>query len=513
MKVYQSIAEIQEEARSLIQNKSLTYEQQTFGLAKLAENVLPYPEGADEELMALAQKGIVCDLHEGHAPYAPRYVLPDYEKLFREGSRFLRLDPPKTLTDAIHTLLIFYHHVPSITRFPVYIGRIDQLLNPFITDEAQAREQIKWFLIQLDRTIDDSFCHGNIGPEETLAGHIILDELKGLQNATPNLTLLYDPKVTSNAFAKKCVSTSMACANPAFANDAMFRQEFDGDYGIASCYNGLPIGGGAFTLSRLRLNKIALESDSLEDFMSVQLPKAIAALTRFMESKIRFLVEETTFFTDSFLVKEGFVSLGRFVGLFGVVGMHECVDALMKLEKKELSYGKDQEANELGVAVMDLIQEKVDAFESKYSDFWNHRYMLHAQVGADNDLGTSAGVRIAIGKELPIYEHLQQAGMFHKYFPSGIGDHFPFDHTVLENPQAVLDIFEGGFHSGMRYISCYAEDGDLIRVTGYLIKKSDLEAYNQGKQVSYDTVQYAQEAINTYGILDRKVRGESDARR
>lgn len=513
MNIYQSLDEVQKEALALIQNKSLTYEQQTFGLAKLAENVLPYPEGADEELMGLAQEGIACDLHEGHAPYAPRYVLPDYDLLFRKGSPFLRLDPPKTLTDAIHTLLIFYHHVPSITRFPVYIGRIDKLLNPFIEDEAQAREQIKWFLIQLDRTIDDSFCHGNIGPQETLAGNIILDLLKDLQNVTPNLTLLYNPKITSNSFAQKCVSTSMACANPAFANDQMFRQEFQGDYGIASCYNGLPIGGGAFTLSRLRLNKIALKSQSLEDFMTNQLPTAIHAMTRFMESKIRFLVEETTFFTESFLVKEGFVSLERFVGLFGLVGMHECVNALMKLENKGFSYGKDQEANELGVAIMELIQKEVDAFESKYSDFWNHRYMLHAQVGADQDQGTSAGVRIAIGHELPIYEHMQQAGMFHKYFPSGIGDHFPFDHTVLNNPQAVLDIFEGGFASGMRYISCYAEDGDLIRVTGYLIKKSDLEAYNQGKQVSYDTVQYAQEAINTYGVLNRKVRGESDARR
>lgn len=506
MKIYKNIEETKEEVLSTIKNPSLTYEQQTYGLAKLAENQLPYPSGADEKFFQLVDKGIICDLDEGHAPYTPRYILPDYEKLIKEGCEFLRLKPAKTLTDAINMLLVFYHHVPSVTRFPVYLGKIDKLLDPFITDESQAREQIKWFLIHLDRTINDSFSHANIGPEETLAGNIILDLEKELQDVTPNLTVLYDKDKTSNKFALKCVSTSLVCANPAFANDKMFRADFKGDYGIASCYNGLPIAGGAFTLSRLRLNKIALNSESVQDFFNVKLIEAIDAMTKFMESKIRFIVEETPFFETNFLVKEEFVKLDRFVGLFGVVGMHECVNRLMELDNKNLCYGKDQEANELGVKIMDAIKERVDKFQSKYGKIWGNRFMLHSQVGAANDEGTTAGVRIAIGKEPSLYDHLKQAGMFHKYFPSGIGDHFPFDHTAKENPQAVLDIFNGGFSCGMRYISAYPEDGDLIRVTGYLVKKSDLEKFNKGQQVSYDTIQYAQQPLNEYGILNRKVR-------
>jgi hypothetical protein len=38
--------------------------------------------------------GIICDLGEGFAPYMPRYTLPDYEKLMREGCEYLRLPPP-----------------------------------------------------------------------------------------------------------------------------------------------------------------------------------------------------------------------------------------------------------------------------------------------------------------------------------------------------------------------------------------------------------------------------------
>lgn len=133
--------------------------------------------------------------------------------------------------------------------------------------------------------------------------------------------------------------------------------------------------------------------------------------------------------------------------------------------------------------------------------------MLHAQVGAANDEGTTAAHRIPIGQEPDLYSHIRQAAKFQKYFPSGVGDHFPFDETAKRNPKAVLDVFKGGFKLGNRYLSAYNDDGDLIRVTGYLVKKSDVEAFKAGKQVSYDTVQYAADPLTKYGILDRKVEG------
>ncbi len=326
------------------------------------------------------------------------------------------------------------------------------------------------------------------------------------------MTLLYDKKITPDSFAEKAVLASLDSANPAFANQAYYKEDFkDVDFGIASCYNALPTTGGAFTLSRIRLNKIAEDADSVEDFMENQLPKVVRTLNDLMEKKIKFLVEESTFFKHNFLITEGFVKLDNFVGLFGVVGLHEAVEELSTKAGSKLVLGEDDKALDLAVEILERTDELVQEHTSEYSPVWNHKFMLHAQVGARNDHGTTAGTRIQIGKEPEIYDHLRVAARLQQFFPSGTGDHFPFESTADKNPKAILDIFKGAFDLNMRYISAYKEDGDLIRVTGYLVKKSDLEKYNRGEQVSYDTVQFAQDPLNDYNILDRKVQNVSDS--
>ena len=510
MERFFSIESVRDAVKAIQQDTAQTYGQQTSRLAKIAENVMDYPVKGEDAFYELYDKGEICDLDEGHAPYAPRYILPDYEKYLKEGSDFLRMEPPKTLLEATTALLVMYHHVPSVTRFPVYIGALDDLLEPFVqkTDREEAKAILKSFLIQLDRTVDDSFCHANIGPYETETGNIILDLVAELQIVTPNMTLLYDEDKTPDAFAEKALKTSLVCANPAFANDKYYSSDFgDVDYGIASCYNALPKHGGAFTLSRLRLNKIAEGAESVDAFFANNLPRAIDTMLHFMESKIHYLVEETSFFKSNFLVKEDFVDLDNFVGLFGMVGLAECTQELLKKDGVDAKFGIDESADAMGICVMDFIEERVKNFSSDYSPVWNHRFMLHAQVGAANDEGTTAAHRIPIGQEPDLYTHIRQAAKFQKYFPSGVGDHFPFDETAKRNPKAVLDVFKGGFKLGNRYLSAYNDDGDLIRVTGYLVKKSDVEAFKAGKQVTYDTAQYAADPLTKYGILDRKVEG------
>jgi hypothetical protein len=101
---------------------------------------------------------------------------------------------------------------------------------------------------------------------------------------------------------------------------------------------------------------------------------------------------------------------------------------------------------------------------------------------------------------------LLQSAPFHKYFPSGIGDVFSFDEMVKNNPAYLLDIIKGSFFAGLRYISFYASDSDLIRITGYLVKKSDMERLNKGGQVLHDTVALGLGAVQNSRILERKVR-------
>ncbi|MCG4722911.1 DUF3029 family protein, partial [Alistipes putredinis] len=58
------------------------------------------------------------------------------------------------------------------------------------------------------------------------------------------------------------------------------------DYGVVSCYNSLRIGGGAHILTRLNLKALAEESKDYEDFMNVQLPKAVKSLSELTNARI-----------------------------------------------------------------------------------------------------------------------------------------------------------------------------------------------------------------------------------
>ena len=97
--------------------------------------------------------------------------------------------------------------------------------------------------------------------------------------------------------------------------------------------------------------------------------------------------------------------------------------------------------------------------------------------------------------------------LFHHFFPSGVGDIFPFDQTAVQNPAAVLDIFKGAFRCGMQYISTYESASDVIRVTGYLIKRSDFETMQGGAPVINSAVAASRETIEQRHTYNRMVRG------
>lgn len=155
----------------------------------------------------------------------------------------------------------------------------------------------------IDRTITDSFCHANIGPEDTKAGRLILRAERELQDSIPNLTLKLS-KDTPDEFTIEAIKTALVTAKPSFAYDEMFRTDFDGDYAIVSCYNGLNIGGGSYTLARLKLDKLAKKASSIEDYMQNHLKDAVNLMAEYMDERIRFIVEETEFFKSSFFYLE-----------------------------------------------------------------------------------------------------------------------------------------------------------------------------------------------------------------
>lgn len=486
------------DAFNIIQDRTLTIEQKVNTLAKLGENTIE-PLKRSPRLQEFYDEGIYCELFEGNAPFKPRYVTPDYEKFMKQGSDFLGLDSPKNLFEAINNLLILYRHVPSITNFPVYLGNLDTLLDPYIDDEKIAREVIKLFLLQIDRTITDSFCHANIGPKATKAGWIILDVIKELNNPIPNFTLKVNSDTSQN-FLDAAIATSMEVAKPALANDSMFCSEFKGDYAIASCYNGLKIGGGGYTLTRLRLNRIAKKANSLKEFYTF-LDEVIQENLIQMDRRITFIVEEAKFFETNFLALEGLIDREKFVGMFGLVGLAECVNEL-----SDEKFGHSEKADKLGVEILEHMQKKVSQHIGKYCSFFDNHYLLHAQVGIDTDYDCSAGCRIPIGDEIEIHDHIIQASNYHKYFPTGIGDIFVFDKTYKENIPALRDLLEGAFKNDMRYLTFHASDSDMIKVTGYLVKKSEVEKLSKGEAVLRDTTVLGKGANEGTHVFSRLVR-------
>jgi len=488
----------------IIKNGTLTYEQKVLALARAAENSIDVLN-IKKDTQKLRDEGIICDLFEGNAPYRPRYIVPNYEKFMKTGSEFLGLKPPKDIWEATNNLLILYNHVPSISSFPVYIGNIDNLLEPFVVDEEEAFHAIKLFLTHIDRTITDSFCHANIGPKDSKAGRLILRAERELQNAIPNLTLKYSSE-TPDDFAIDAINTTLVTAKPSFANHEMFSSEFDDNYAIASCYNGLTIGGGSYTLSRLNLAGLAKKAENEDEFINVILPDVVEKMAGYMQERIRFLVEESGFFETNFLVKEGLISKDNFTAMFGMFGLAECVNYFIKPTKLENKFGHSEIANTLGFKIIEKLEQEVNKHNDPHCSISKGRYLLHAQVGIDTDMGISPGCRIPIGDEPELLQHLIQSSKFHKFFPSGIGDVFNFDSTVKNNPQYILDIIKGAFKQNMRYFSAYSSDCDVIRITGYLVKKSEMEKLQRGQQVLQDTVALGLGAVLNQKVLDRKIR-------
>ena len=109
-----------------------------------------------------------------------------------------------------------------------------------------------------------------------------------LEQIVPNLTLRVDPERTPDDLILEGVHTVFATAKPHFVNHPLMVRDLGEDYGVVSCYNSLPVGGGSHTLSRLDLRQVALLHDgSREDFFASTLPRAAEWLAQLMEARIR----------------------------------------------------------------------------------------------------------------------------------------------------------------------------------------------------------------------------------
>jgi YjjI family glycine radical enzyme len=489
-------------AMDIVKNVSTDWKQKKSQLAAYAQNSLPYV-AISEKARIYMENGMMDDLDEGHAPCSPRYILPDYAIFMKNGSKFLNLQPPTNLYEAISALQIIYNFVPSVTGFPVFLGKIDELLEPFsdTVTESERVNLLRNFLIYIDRVFADGFVHMDIGPKETKIGRLVLELEKELKKAVPNLSLLVSGE-TPDSFLALAAETALVTGKPYFANDIEIRKILGDNYGIASCYNSLKIGGGSYTLVRLNLKKAAQSAKNIDDFINNTLPDVVNAQCEIINARTKFIVEEVKFFENSFLAKEGMLDICNFTSMAGIYGLFECVEQFTG----GLKIGYDDAANQAAIKIVDAIAENVKAIEGAYCKGTGDKIGLHAQSLIDSDKDVTAGVRIRIGEEPPIFDQILIEGRLQRPFDTGVSDIYVFDSTAKRNVEGLITIIKGALKNGIKMFALGCSDSELVRITGYLVKKSDIEAYNSQNQIREDTVQLGANSFQNQRPLDRKVR-------
>jgi hypothetical protein len=105
-------------------------------------------------------------------------------------------------------------------------------------------------------------------------------------------------------------------------------------------------------------------------------------------------------------------------------------------------------------------------------------------------------------------KHILQSAPFHPYFVSGIGDIYAFEKSYRERPEALAHIVQGALSSGLRYFSAYSEDSDVVRVTGYLVKRSEMEKLEKGESVINQSTVLGLGMKQRTKVLERRLRTE-----
>lgn len=502
--------EFETRAAALVQDGSLGYDQKLRRLAALATEALPYPTISEACAEALSKR-VICDMYEGHAPYTARYILPDYEKAIQQGLAYLEMPPPQDLDDALAFLMVMYVNVPSVTTYPVYLGDLDKVLAPFVNDsisDADLDTKLRRFWIQIDRILPDAFAHLDLGPHDSRITRSIFRVERSLRQAVPNITLKVDPAITPDDLIEDGVRTVFETGKPHFVNHPMMVGDHGEHYAAVSCYNSLKIGGGAHTLVRMNLKEVTLRHEgSVEHFLDATLPHYVELTAELAEARIRSLVEEQRFYETHWLAVEGLIDISRFSAMFGIFGLADCVNLLMAHEgKPDARYGHDAEADALSIRVVERVAELVAARPMPYCEGGNGRSYLHSQSGIDLDDNVTAGTRIPVGDEPSMLEHITTCAPHHHLFASGISDIFHVDETAVRNPQAMVDIIRGGFASGMRDFTFNLDSNEFIRITGYLVRKSDIAGIAATGSARHSSDHLAAGSEASYHLTQRAVK-------
>jgi YjjI family glycine radical enzyme len=326
----------------------------------------------------------------------------------------------------------------------------------------------------------------------------MLLELDRELRTSTNVSFLYDPETTPRAFALKAVRSALSITKPYFVNHPLYAGEWGPDYGIVACYCPVSLAGGVYSLVRLNLKQlVALSNGTLEDVLDHLIPFAAEIMMEITNSEAGFLVEEVKWFDNSVFVKEGLVRRERFTSYAAFYGLAEAVNSLMAEKgRPEARYGHDEEANEMARLILERLAEELARIPACYCESSAGRVRFHSQAGIASDKGVTPGHRICSGDEPGLYNHLRAELPAHHLCAGGCTSILEFDQTAEGNPEAILDIIRGAFKNGARMLSIGSAHSEFVRVTGYLVRRADLEGAKAEKALLYDSAHWASETFD-----------------
>jgi hypothetical protein len=224
-----------------------------------------------------------------------------------------------------------------VTTYPVYLGDLDKVLAPFVTDDVTddaLDTKLRRFWIAIDRMLPDAFVHLDLGPHDSRITRSILRVERSLRQAVPNITLKVDPAITPDDLdrgrrAHRVRDRQAALRQPPddgrrprralrrgellqLAEDRRRRPHPRADE---------PQGGGAPPRHRRRL---------VDDFLATTLPHYVELTAELAEARIRSLVEEQHFFESHWLAAGGAHRHRPLLGDVRHLRLAECVNLLMQ---------------------------------------------------------------------------------------------------------------------------------------------------------------------------------------
>ena len=394
---------------------ALGYDQKVRRLAALATEALPYPELSEPCRQAL-DKRIICDMFEGNAPYTPRYVLPDYELAMRNGLDYLELAPPTDLDDALAFLQIMYAHVPSVTTYPVYLGDLDKVLEPFVTDEMSDEELDREAPPFLDR--DRPHAARRVRPPRPRSAR---QPRHPLDPAGRALAAPGGAEHHAQGRPRRHAGRSGARCRPHRVRNRQAALRQPPDDGRRPRRASTPR-SAATTRSRsvaartrwsaLNLKEVALRHTGTRRRLPRlrRCPYYVELTAELAEARIRSLVDDQRFFDTHWLADRG---PDRHRPVLGDVRhlrarrMHQSADGVRRLRpRREARYGHDADANALAITIVERVAELVAARPMPYCAGGGGRCFLHSQGGIDIDDAVTAGTRIPVGDEPGMLEHI-----------------------------------------------------------------------------------------------------------